>query len=154
MTINRAILICYRMLIYLELKLCSCDISQLTFSRVLTQSTLFILTQCSCVKNVHMRWETAVFWWDRKLTWPSTVWNPTEVTARKFGTICPYNIRPEYIQMNLKHWSNHGMTRNVNALFVPFAHDHIYSYWLAASAANHYTTRWVRRTAIYTATQS
>ena len=36
-------------------------------------------------------------WWDRKLTWPSTVWNPSEVTARKFGTICPYHIRTEYL---------------------------------------------------------
>ena len=27
-------------------------------------------------------------------------------------------------------------------------------FWLAASAANHYTTRWVRLPAIYTATQS
>ena len=134
MTINRAILICYRMLIYLELKLCPCDISQLKFSSVSTKPTLLILTQCSYVKNVHMRWETALFSWDRKLTWPSTVWNPSGITARKFGTICPYHIRLEYIWMTLKHWSNHGMARNVNALhvhvnalFVPFTHDQIYS---------------------------
>ena len=31
-------------------------------------------------------------------------------------------------------------------------YNHVF--WLAASAANHYTTRWVRRPAIYTATQS
>ena len=81
----------------LELKLCSCDISQLKFSSVLSKSTLLILTQCSYVKNGHMRWETALFWWDRKLTWHSTVWNPSEVTVRKFGTICPYHITPEYL---------------------------------------------------------
>ena len=97
MTINRAILICYRMLLYPELRLCSCDISQLKFSSVLTKSILLILTQCSYVKNVHMRWETALFWWDRNLTWPSMVWNPSQVTARKFGTICLYRIRPEYL---------------------------------------------------------
>ena len=97
MTINRTIMICYKMLMYLELKLCSNDISQLKSSSVLMKSTLLILTQCSYVKNVHMRWETALFWWDRKLTWPSTVWNPSEVMARKFGTICPYHIRPEYL---------------------------------------------------------
>ena len=27
----------------------------------------------------------------------STVWNPSEVTVRKFGTICSYHIRPEYL---------------------------------------------------------
>ena len=47
MTINRAILICYRMLMYLEIKLCSYDISQLKSSSVLMKSTLLILTQCS-----------------------------------------------------------------------------------------------------------
>ena len=56
--------------------------SQLKFSSVLTKSTLLILTQCSYVKNVHMRWKTALFWWDRKLTWRSTVWNPSEVTTQ------------------------------------------------------------------------
>ena len=94
MTINRAILICYRMLMYLELKSYSYDISQLKFSSVLMKSTLLILTQCSYVKDVKdMRWETALFRWDRKLTWPSTVWNPSEVRARKFETICPYKAR-------------------------------------------------------------
>ena len=67
------------------------------FKCITVKSTLLILTQCSYVKNVHMRWETALFWWDRKLTWPSTVWNPSEVMARKFGTICPYHMRPEYL---------------------------------------------------------
>ena len=32
--------------------------------------------------------------------------------------------------------------------------EFFFFFWLAASAANHYTTRWVRRPAIYTATQS
>ena len=118
MTINRAILISYRMLTYLELKLCSCDISQLKFSSVLTKSTLLILMQCSYVKNVHMRWETALFWWDRKLTWHRTVWNPSEVTARKHLPVS-YKVRISLNELKkmIKSWDGPKCKCSVCALY-------------------------------------
>ena len=38
-----------------------------------------------------------------------------------------YHMSPVYLRLNLKHWSNHRMARNVNAQFVTFTHGHIYS---------------------------
>ena len=70
-----------------------------------------------------MHWETAQYWWDRKWNWPNTVLNLSKATARKFEIFCPHHIRPTYSKTNLEHWSNHGMARNVNVLFVNCTHN-------------------------------
>ena len=62
MIINRAILICYIMLRYLELKLWSCDISQYKFLNVLKKLDLLTSMQCSYTRNVHTHWETILYW--------------------------------------------------------------------------------------------
>ena len=76
------------------------------------------LNECSYVKNVHMRWETALFWWDRKLTWHRTVWNPSEVTARKHLPVS-YKVRISLNELKkmIKSWDGPKCKCSVCALY-------------------------------------
>ena len=55
MTISQAILICYIMLTYSELKLWFWNISQLKFLNVFKKLSLLISMQCSHARNVHIQ---------------------------------------------------------------------------------------------------
>ena len=121
---------CCRTLTFPESKSWSYDIWLLKCFNVLRELTLLTPMQCLHTKNVLMHWETAQYWWDRKWNWLNTVLNLSKATAQKFGIFCPHHIRPIYRKTNLKHWSNHGMARNVNALFLTCTHNqYIFSFF-------------------------